>query len=618
MKRFLVKLMSVSLILLLLPAYHGLSQENAATEPSYMSPSVVRSDNERYLYAIGKTAAELVQLDLVTEEIVRVLDLPTTEANGIVLCPTGLLAFVTAGASTGNVFIVDLEEFVIKETIPVGHTPTSPVLSPDGNSLYVANRFTNDISVVDLNTRVETGRIKVLREPISIAVTPDGSHLFVANHLPVGPNTGSQIAAQVSVIDLETETIVNNIQLPNGSTSVRELVMSGDGQYAYLTHTLGRYWLPATRVDRGWMYTNGFSVIDVETQELVNTVLLDTSELGAATPWGITISEDDQKLIITHAGTHEISVIDRSQLHHRLNIYAEGRLEEQKYAAWMSPIEIYNDFNFLTGIRDRIRLQGNGPRSVTMVGNTIYVAEFFSDTIGVVEIDDNQKYSTRSIALTEEVPMSIERQGMMYFNDATVTFQNWLSCGSCHPDARGDHLNWTFLDGGIPNSDTTRTVVVGGLIPLEDLPAASSLHSIAFRGGEDVEEMALAINSYLLWEKPVESPYLEDGELSLSALRGKEVFEGEAQCISCHSGALFTDFKSHNIGTGEDRVGVENPVFPTRTLVEIWRTAPYLHDGRAATIHEVIDKHKINNGSGITSQLTEDQINDLVNYVLSL
>ena len=48
----------------------------------------------------------------------------------------------------------------------------APVLSPDGKTLFVCNRFNNDISVLDLETGKEQCRIPVQREPVAAALTP--------------------------------------------------------------------------------------------------------------------------------------------------------------------------------------------------------------------------------------------------------------------------------------------------------------------------------------------------------------------------------------------------------------------------------------------------------------
>jgi hypothetical protein len=52
--------------------------------------------------------------------------------------------------------------------------------------------------------------------------------------------------------------------------------------------------------------------------------------------------------------------------------------------------------------------------------------------------------------------------------------------------------------------------------------------------------------------------------------------------------------------------------------VEIWRTAPYLHDGRAATIGDMLTTFNAGDKHGKTSGLTPEEIADLAEYILSL
>ena len=129
------------------------------------------------------------------------------------------------------------------------------------------------------------------------------------------------------------------------------------------------------------------------------------------------------------------------------------------------------------------------------------------------------------------------------------------------------------------------------------------------------ETDAVAIDKYLKSLKPIPSPYLKKGELRTAAKRGQEIFE-KANCAKCHPAPLYTDMKKYNIGTGRDRE--ENTLFDTPTLIELWRTGPYLHDGRAATMKDVLKKHNADDKHGHTSGLTDAEIKDLALFVLSL
>lgn len=88
--------------------------------------------------------------------------------------------------------------------------------------------------------------------------------------------------------------------------------------------------------------------------------------------------------------------------------------------------------------------------------------------------------------------------------------------------------------------------------------------------------------------------------LTESAWRGWNIFQA-IKCNNCHDGVLFTDQQYHNVGIGMDqkepdvgRFKVTNKpedtgAFKTPTLRDIARSAPYFHDGSAATLEEAVD-----------------------------
>jgi cytochrome c peroxidase len=124
------------------------------------------------------------------------------------------------------------------------------------------------------------------------------------------------------------------------------------------------------------------------------------------------------------------------------------------------------------------------------------------------------------------------------------------------------------------------------------------------------EDSALAVDAYLKSLRPVPSPFLVNGELSKKARDGRKVFD-KLKCNECHSGPYYTDMKMHRIGQNiEFEAGWDTP-----TLIEVWRTAPYLFDGSAATLEEVFTRHR----HGIENQrVSKKDIEALVEYVNSL
>ena len=288
----------------------GLLAGMAAAEPGkYLGPTdVVASKDGKSLYVICLDAKQIAVLDLAAGKVTRTMAVPA-EPSGLAQSPDGSKLYVTCGVPAGTVCVIDAASGQVGATLPVGHTPVAPAVSPDGKRLYVCNRFNNNVSVIDLEAGKEITRVPMIREPIATAVTPDGATVFVLNQLPLNRADGYDVAGEVALIDAATNQ-ATNIRLPNGSTSLHGVCVSPDGKYAYVVHILSRYQMPTTQLERGWMNTNALSIIDVAAKKLVNTVLLDDVDLGAALPWAVATTADGASICVSHASTHELSVID--------------------------------------------------------------------------------------------------------------------------------------------------------------------------------------------------------------------------------------------------------------------------------------------------------------------
>jgi YVTN family beta-propeller protein len=589
-----------------------------ADEGDYLSAlAVVAGRGGKRLYVAEFTAGQVAVFDAATGAVTDVIAVPD-QPSGIAISPDGSRLYVTGAAPVGKVHVIDVAKGKVVRSVPVGHTPAAAVVSPDGGVLYVCNRFNDNVSVVELRKKKQVATIPVTREPVAAAITPDGKLLFVANLLPAGAADGDYAAAVVNIVETTARRAVQSIALPNGSTGLRGICISPDGGHAYVTHILARYQLPTTQLDRGWMNTNALSIIDVSERKLLNTVLLDDVDLGAANPWAVACTADGKYICVTHAGTHELSVIDRLGLHEKLAKVAAG---EKVSDVSLTPADVPNDLSFLVGLRRRLNLSGNGPRGLALIGTKAYVAEYFTDSLGVIDIDPATRPQTKSLSLGPAKPLSKVRKGEMFFHDATLCFQHWQSCSSCHPDARADALNWDLLNDGMGNPKNTKSLLLAHKTPPAMMTGVRDSAETAVRSGirhiqftVRPEQDAVAIDEYLKSLKPVPGPCLVNGGLSKAAKRGSEIFE-KAGCASCHGAPLYTDVQPHDVGTGKDLE--KDRSFDTPTLVEVWRTAPYLYDGRAATVKEVLAKHNQDDKHGATSKLTESQIEDLAEFVLS-
>ncbi|MHC4186697.1 MAG: cytochrome D1 domain-containing protein [Planctomycetota bacterium] len=599
----------------------GTNTLNAADE--YISPLALEADKDgKNIYIAEFTKNQVAVFDVKEAKVIKEISL-TNPPSGLALSADGSLLYVTVASVNGKIQIVNLKNMEITKSISTGHTPYSPVLNPDGKTLYVCNRFNNDISVIDLSSGKATTRIPVLREPTAAAISKDGKHLYVANLLPAGRADANYISSEVSVIETQTNKVIKNIQLPNGSTAVRGICISPDGKHVYATHILARYQMPTTQLERGWMNTNALTIIDASKQDYINTVLLDDIDLGAANPWGVSCTADGKFICVTHSGTHEVSVIDRDKLHDKLNKALEGYKFSNALNAMAYPDDVPNDLAFLVGLQRRLKLKGNGPRGLTVIGTKVYAAEYFSDSLGVVDIAQKGYVEVQSIALGSTPNMSTVREGEMLFNNASLCFQGWQSCATCHLDqARVDGLNWDLLNDGMGNPKSTKSLLLTHKTPPAMMTGIRDKAETAVRAGfkfiqfsQVPEENAAAVDEFLKSLTPLPSPYLSDGKLSETAQRGQKLFE-KAGCASCHAAPLYTDMEQYHVGTG---TGLEKDRdFDTPTLVEVWRTAPYLYDGRATTIKEVLTIYNKNDQHGKTSDLNEEEIEQLAEFVLSL
>ncbi len=254
-------------------------------------------------------------------------------------------------------------------------------------------------------------------------------------------------------------------------------------------------------------------------------------------------------------------------------------------------------------------------------------------------------------ALPRDNPLIEERIGLgrRLFHETALSADGSIACASCHgastgfsdprrfsPGVRGQsgtrqsmalvNLAWKhefFWDGRarslreqvlMPIQDPTEMAetldsVVGKLSGMPDYP---TLFAKAFGTPRiDAERMALALEQFVLTLTGFRSRFdlSIQGKASLSdqERRGLELFMTEneprmgqrgADCFHCHGGPLFTNHQFHDNGLdekpqdpGRGRITgreADRGKFVTPTLRNIAQTAPYMHDGRFATLEAVV------------------------------
>ena len=581
----------------------------------YLSPGSVVADRAgKRLYVACETAGAILVFDTDDEKVVARYALE--QVRRIALSPDGKRLFATAGEVKGLLHEIDPATGARVRSLPAGHTPEALAVSPDGKTLYYCNRFARDdqkdIHALDLASGRVTHSAKAVREPAAICLSKDGKTLWVGNHLPIMPANSQHVFAVLNVFDSATLAPVATLDLPAGAFAVRDAVMSPDGRYCYVTHSIGRFTVPTTHLDRGWINTSAVSVFDVASRTYVNAVLLDDTVRGAANPWGVAVSADGRWLCVNVSGTHELVVVDVVEMMKRL-------------AAAEHPQEVVNDLGFLYGAKTRVALEGQGPRALAVCGERVFSAMYFGDSLNMVELWDDGPGAAVELPLADTRPqLELARQGEMAFHDATLCYQHWLSCASCHPEARSDGTNWDLMNDGIGNPKQSRSllythrtspVMITGVRASAEVAVTKGFALIQFH--ELPEPQLDGVNAYLKALQPVPSPYLKpDGSLTDAAKRGKVIFEGKAGCATCHTPPYYGSKKKFAFGLGSD--SERDREFATPILIEVWRTAPYMYDGRAMTIRDVITTDNTNNRHGHTKGLSPREVDDLAEYVNSL
>lgn len=586
----------------------GCKQKQMPLNTQYISPSAIAATSDGGVVVADAGMNCLYKLNA-DGSVAKTAEVGAA-ANGVCVSSDGTV-YATVGGLNGKVVVLD-SNLNKKAEIEVGHTPVSPVLSPDQSKLYVANRFTGNVSVINTATNKVDDTICDMREPIALAVTSDGT-LYVGAHLPAQAMTETNIASVILAVSPDGN--ITEIEMTNGTTSLKDMCVSPDGKYIVATHIIARYGYPTTQLDRGWINTNAISLISTESKTCYHSVLLDGVDNGAANPYGVTFSPDNEYIAVAIAGTNQVEMIHYNYL---LTLLSGVKKTD-------TPPE--DDLTFLDDIRYRIDLPGIGPRAITVSGNYLFAAQYFTGNVVKFTVNRSELYE---LSLGTQPENNVLRTGEIVWNDGTLCYQGWQTCASCHPDGRADGVNWDNLNDGVGNSKSTKSLLYSYRTPPEMITGIRANAEIATRAGMKYiefstvdEELLVALDEYIKSFEPEASPYLnKDGSLSEAAKRGKTLFESaEVGCATCHPAPYFTDLKMYDVGTvnpATDGASQVVSTLDTPTLLEIWRTAPYLYNGKAATIYDVIKTFNENDTHGKTSHLTEEQLRDLEAYVLSI
>ncbi|MEJ8850277.1 PA14 domain-containing protein [Variovorax rhizosphaerae] len=534
---------------------------------------------------------------------------------------------VVSNKEAATLSVLSTTTLAVVRTVPLPRAsqPFGVVMRSDG-STYVALEATG--RVLRFNNAWTQAGEAVLPGVRHLALSADGLRLLATRFITApqpGEGTatvatdigGVKTGGEVTELNPSTLAVVRRFVLQHSAKADSTLQARGVPNYlgapAVAPNGLSA-WVPSKQdnIQRG-------SLRDGRPLDFESTVRAISSRLDLATN-----AED-------YAGRvdHDNSSVASAAVYHPNSVYLFVALETSREVAVLDA----------TGKRELFRLAtGRAPQGLTLSsdGTRLYAHNFMDRTIGVYDLSRLLQYGESAAALTaswttagtERLSATVLR-GKQFFYDARdprLARDAYMSCASCHNDGGQDGRTWdlTSLGEGLRNTIALRGRAGGqgklhwsgnfdephdfegqiralsqgtGLMtdaayntgtrsqPLGDRKAGVSA---------DLDALAAYMTSLTAFSaSPLRNA---DGTLTTAAVSGKTVFA--AQCVTCHGGVDFTDSATgvlNNVGTlkasSGKRLGATLTGLDTPTLRDAWATAPYLHDGSAATVEDAVRAH---------------------------
>jgi YVTN family beta-propeller protein len=592
----------------------------------YYSPmNIGVSGDGRLLYITAQDGNLLIVTDAATGKVLNKIPVGN-KPHSVILDKAGKYAYVSNQWSD-NVSVIDLSTYEIVDTLLTGNGPAGLSLSYDEKSLYVVNSYSSDLSVIDLDTGIERKRLTTGNNPTGTQLSPDGKELYVTARRAIITPYGEAMATELTVVNDETRRIKNYLKV-NNAYLMENVAFTPSGDLAFVTLIRPKNLVPTIQVERGWMMTHGIGIIEQKGGGRIIQLLIDEPNAYYPDPFDIVITPDGKKAFISSSGVNIITVIDIDSVR---KLIAESTPEM---------LDLWSDH---LGISSRFVIKriptGANPKGLALSpdGMKLYVAEHLDDRVGVISTDKLETINT--INLGGEDKISVGRKGRRLLNNAGHTFQNQYSCYTCHPDEHEDGLMYNMASKDMGRNITNTQ----SLRDISDTPPfkwngknqtvfkqdGMRFSTVLTRTEQFSYSDLDAITSHIMTGIPY-PPNLQfnpNGQLTEAQMRGKKIFERTKdnfgreitennRCITCHPAPYFTNLKLADVNTLA--VNDDSMLFDTPHLNNVYASPPYLHDGRAKTLEEIWTLYGKTDKHGLTSDMTKNELNDLVEYLKSL
>jgi len=584
---------------------------------TYASPvEALFSGDGKRLFVLCQGSGEVRVLDAATYTVIKSISVGRVP-RGFSLSPKGDILYVT-NSWDDTVSVIDTRSLEVLTTWAVGAEPSSVVEDRTAKHLFVANRISNDIAVLDAQTGAEEKRLAGGRGTSYITPSSDGSRLYVTHVYPNPTPHRTAPESEITVIDVARAVVTERIPLHNIAHGFH-VAFSADGRLGVVAELHPKNLVPLAHLEHSGAFADTLTVFGSDVGKPVE-VPLDELERFAVRPFGVAITPDKSRIYVTCEGSESVTVIDVSRLLRYVHSHPGSNAQDLSASA-----------NYVV---TRIAV-GHDPRGVAFThdARSLLVTNRLDDTISVIDTRTNRVSSTIPLQGPKEI--SILRHGEQTFYTARYSFQGQIGCANCHIDSTFDGLTWDLEPDGFGRDivdnrpiedlkDTEPFKWNGGNpnLPTECGPRTEKY----FWRSENYDDLTLTdLVVYIrsLTARPNRWRQA-DNTFTASQERGRALFVRDKdkfgnpipltnRCAYCHSGPKGTNQKSFDVGTKKptDNTGL----LDTPQLTNIAITAPYLHDGSAATLEQIWTVFNPGDKHGRTNDLTKDELNDLIEYL---
>jgi YVTN family beta-propeller protein len=541
----------------------------------------------------------------------------------------GRVWVVNGGSATISLINTGTLAVVQTVTLPAASQPWGVVMASDG-SAFVALEATG--RVLKLSSTGSTSANVAVAGARHLGLSADGTRLLVTRFITApqpGEGTASVQTTQGgvptggAVVELNPSTLAERRRFTLRFSTAPDTTIGGRGVPNYLGAVAiapdGRSaWVPSKQdnIQRGTLRGGATQPLDFQT-----TVRAISSRLDL-----VAQTEDFAGRI-----DHDNAGVASAAVYHPGGAYLFVALETNRQIAVIDA----------SGKRELFRIEaGRAPQGLAMSadGRRLYVHNFMDRSVSSIDLapllDRGQAVLPAAQVLNavgnEALPANVLR-GKQFFYDARdvrLARDNYISCASCHNDGGHDGRTWDFTGFGEGLRNTVdlrgRAGTTGGhgrlhwtsnFDEVQDFEAqirtlaggTGLMTNAQFQTGTrsqplgdakagvsaDLDALAAYVDSLGSFDP---SPWRVNGALSATASTGQTRFA--VLCASCHGGTAFSDSAGNtlrNVGTlkpsSGQRLGAPLTGLDTPTLRDAWATAPYLHDGSAATLEDAIRAH---------------------------